>query len=210
MSATALDLTIKPWVAGLMFAAIMISATFRRRATRRGGRVSRAGEGLALMIALRLAALAFVVGMIVWTFDPRSLAWAAVPLPAWLRFTGIGVAFVALGLQCWMFTSLGHNITDTVTVRRNATLVTHGPYRYIRHPLYAFGSVFFMSLVLATANAGLFVVALLAFQFIGRRTPIEEAQLVARFGDAYRDYMERTPRYWPRLHPKPPPRREAP
>lgn len=191
-----------------MLVALVISTSFRRRAARRGGRVSRAGEGLALMLALRLAGLAFLLGMIAWTLEPRWFAWASVPLPAGLRFAGIAVAFVGLGLQYWMFVSLGHNITGTVAVRPNATLVTHGPYRYIRHPLYTFGGTFYLGLVLATANVALLAAAVLGLFFVGRRTPIEETQLIERFGDAYRDYMARTPRYFPRLFGRSPSRGE--
>jgi len=197
------DHVLRPWVAGLMFAALVISATFRGRAARRGGRVSRAGEGLALMIGLRLSLLLYFGGVIAWASDPALLAWAAIPLPFGLRVAGIVVAFVALGLQCWMFVNLGHNITDTVTVRKQATLVTHGPYRFMRHPLYSFGTLLLAGIFLATANAYLLVTAVVGIALVARRTPIEEAKLIERFGDAYRDYMRRTPRYWPWLRPAP-------
>ena len=44
----------------------------------------------------------------------------------------------ALGgcLIVWAFRSLGPNLTDTVVTRRHHTLITRGPYRWVRHPFY--------------------------------------------------------------------------
>ena len=39
-------------------------------------------------------------------------------------------------LIVWAFQSLGSNLTDTVVTRRQHTLITHGPYRWVRHPFY--------------------------------------------------------------------------
>ena len=68
-------------------------------------------------------------GLVPFVLNPAWMAWASVPIPAALRCarrTG------ALGI--WTFRSLGRNITDTVVTRREHTLITSGPYRYVRHP----------------------------------------------------------------------------
>ena len=91
------------------------------------------------------------------------------------------------------------NITDTVVTRRDHTLITDGPYRWIRHPLYTFGSLFFISLSLVT---GIWLIPLLAiptFAILIQRTSIEERALQERFGDEYLRYSERTGRFFPRF-----------
>ena len=108
------------------------------------------------------------------------------------------MVWALLAGQIWVFRSLGRNITDTVTVRSEATLVTRGPYRWMRHPLYTFGFAGFACLGLAAANAALIGAALVAIALIRARTPIEERMLVERFGDDYLDYMLHTPRWLPR------------
>ena len=64
------------------------------------------------------------------------MAWASVPIPLWLRWCG----FILIGcwglLFVWTFQTLGKNLTDTVVTRKDHTLVTTGPYRYVRHPFY--------------------------------------------------------------------------
>jgi protein-S-isoprenylcysteine O-methyltransferase Ste14 len=98
-----------------------------------------------------------------------------------------------------MFSSLGRNITDTVAIRKEHTLVTHGPYRWIRHPLYSFGFLLFVGFTLLTANWFIGLTGVCALTLLALRTPIEEAKLIEQFGDAYREYMKRTGRFLPRL-----------
>ena len=58
----------------------------------------------------------------------------------------------ASGLFVWTFRSLGKNLTDTVVTRRQHTLVQHGPYRWIRHPLYSSAALLIAALSLIAAN----------------------------------------------------------
>lgn len=150
--------------------------------------------------AISLDGLPWFIGGIVWMIDPSFMAWASVPLPLWLRWCGSiliagwGVLFV------WTFQTLGKNLTDTVVTRKDHSLVTTGPYRYVRHPFY---TSFFIAIIggsIVTANWYLFLTSPLPFAFLVARTRIEEEKLVERFGYEYQDYMERTGRFWPRLH----------
>ena len=96
-------------------------------------------------------------------------------------------------------TSLGKNITDTVVTRKEATLVTHGPYHWVRHPLYSVAALFFPALPLLLANWFILLVGILALILLAIRTPIEEAKLIEKFGDEYREYMKCTGRFVPRF-----------
>jgi len=99
----------------------------------------------------------------------------------------------------WLFSSLGKNVTSTVAIRKDHALVTHGPYRWVRHPLYSVGFVAFTGFSLLAANWFILATLLLAFGVLMQRTPIEERRLIERFGDDYLEYMQRTGRYLPRL-----------
>ena len=118
------------------------------------------------------------------------------PLAGWL---GAGLGIIALPLLYWLFSSIGLNITDTVATRNNHTLVTHGPYRWVRHPLYSVGTLLFVSIGLLAANWFIIVSSLLGLGMLMIRLPKEEAKLIERFGDEYRDYMKRTGTLLPRL-----------
>jgi protein-S-isoprenylcysteine O-methyltransferase Ste14 len=140
-----------------------------------------------------------MAGLIVFLVKPSAMAWASFNLPDWLRWSGVGLAAAASGLTIWTFRTLGHNLTDTVVTRRDATLVIDGPYRWVRHPFYLAFAIAVIANTLVTANAFLAITGISAFLVIVGRTSIEERKLVERFGPGYVDYMRRTGRFLPRI-----------
>jgi protein-S-isoprenylcysteine O-methyltransferase Ste14 len=169
----------------------------RSQATRE--KLVRREEGVFIMIGLRLCGLLALIALTAYLINPSWMGWASVPLPTWLRWIGgcLGV-FALPPLLFWTFHSLGKNLTDTVVTRREHTLVTHGPYRWVRHPFYDVVLLGVVSMSLLTANLLLALSGLTAFAMIVIRTRIEEEKLVERFGDQYRAYMARTGRFLPR------------
>lgn len=171
-----------------------------RRAFASDENVSRKEEGLLFAVALRVAGNLLWIATLVWLVAPKAVQWAAIPLPAWGRWIGVVIAAVCPLLLHWTLAKLGaNNLTDTVYVRTEATLVTDGPYRRVRHPYYVVAALLMAAVTALTANwliglSSLFVLVLLAL-----RTPKEEQMLIDRFGDQYRDYMTRTGRYFPRF-----------
>ena len=105
-----------------------------------------------------------------------------------------------LPLIYWLFSSLGKNVTPTVAIRKEHSLVTYGPYRWVRHPLYSVGLVLFLGLSLLAANWFIALAVLCGSPILALRTRIEEARLIEKFGDDYRQYMKTTGRYFPRLN----------
>jgi len=73
--------------------------------------------------------------------------------------------------------------------------VTTGLYRYSRHPMYITAFVFFLGVSIATASWVflLFTILLIAASFY--YAPLEEDSCLTQYGDAYREYMNKTPKY---------------
>jgi protein-S-isoprenylcysteine O-methyltransferase Ste14 len=130
---------------------------------------------------------------------PASVQWAALPLPVWLRWSGVVAGALCSLLMYWTLSSLGRNLTDTVVTRANAQLVTHGPYRWVRHPFYVTAALLILSVTLLSANWLIGLCGLLVMSLLAVRTPKEEQMLIARFGDDYRAYMAATGRFFPRI-----------
>jgi protein-S-isoprenylcysteine O-methyltransferase Ste14 len=194
------DENVFRWAVLALIASTMpIGIYHRLRAERPDERISRRGEGPVKMIALRLCGLSNLVSLLLYLFNPQSMQWWQLALPGWLRWAGIGLGVASIPLFVWVFRSLGTNVTDTVVVRREHYLVQHGPYRRVRHPMYLMFATYFLAVSLATASWFFATMGVLALLLIAWRTPIEESNLIARYGDQYRDYMRRTGRFFPRL-----------
>jgi len=171
----------------------------RVRAQRAGGPVSRAGEGKLIFTILRLSGLGAWGVVIAYIISPRSVALASMPLPDSVRWGGLVLMIAGFAWLAWMFRALGLNVTDTVAARPNGTLVTSGPYRYVRHPMYVGLIPILGGLALLTTNWAVAMFGAIAFVTLVARTRIEERHLLARYGDAYRDYMRRTGGFVPRF-----------
>ncbi len=107
--------------------------------------------------------------------------------------------FVVPPLLFWTFHSLGKNLTDTVVTRREHTLITRGPYRWVRHPFYLVVFLWGLALSMMAASGLLVIFGIACAIMLAIRTRTEEAKLAERFGDAYRDYAKQTGAFFPRL-----------
>jgi protein-S-isoprenylcysteine O-methyltransferase Ste14 len=163
-------------------------------------KLARREEGVFIMIGLRLCGLLAWIALAAYLINPAWMAWSSVALPTWLRWIGACIGLFAVPpLLAWTFRSLGKNLTDTVVTRREHTLVTHGPYRRVRHPFYDVVLLWVVSIGLLTTNWLLALLGFSAFAMLVVRTRIEEKKLIERFGDDYRTYMERTGRFFPHM-----------
>lgn len=194
-----LDATFRPYVIAGFFLVILIAMPFRIRSQSTGEKLDRTQEGLVLMIALRLGGLAVWAAVIAFMIDPASMAWSSVPLPAGARWAGFGLTMVTAGLLMWTLRSLGPNLTDTVVTRAAHTLVTRGPYRWVRHPFYDCMALFVVSLALLMANWFVFAAGGAMFALLAVRSRTEEQKLLERFGEPYRAYRASTGRFLPRV-----------
>ena len=153
-------------------------------------KLDRRQEGLFILATLRPLGAVFWCGLFAWMINPSWMAWSRVSLPVWLRWTGVGIIAIAIGLLVWTFRSLGRNLTDTVVTRQHHTLVVDGPYRWIRHPFYDSAALLTVAISLIAANWFLFTTGVVLFCLLIIRTRTEEENLLARFGSSYRAYME--------------------
>lgn len=181
-------------------AALAISGYFRARARRETGTIPRSAEG-AWAVAGRLLMAAPLFGSIVlYAVRPRWMGWASLDIPEPLRWLGVGLGLSVMPLLVWVLRSIGSNISETVLVKGEHELVTHGPYRWVRHPLYSSGLLLILASGLIAGSWFLLVLWAIAVAiFRAVVIPSEEANLETVYGQRYRDYREDTGALLPQL-----------
>ncbi len=134
---------------------------------------------------------------------PGLSAVAVVLLVRFLRVGALGLHSLVLGvigavlfaagiaLAVWARVHLGGNWGMPMTEKAEPELVTSGPYRLIRHPIYSGLLIAVLGTTLVNSLAGLIIVAVLGVYFYYSAS-VEERNLTATFPDAYPAYRART------------------
>lgn len=159
----------------------------------------RAREKTALQKLIEVLNMLALLATAVYLIAPQWLAWAALPFPDWLRWGGVAVALAGFALLQWSHSALSRNWSDTPRLLAEQALVTGGPYRWIRHPIYTAFLLILSAPLLLSANwlvGGLWIAAT-ALE-VGSRVRFEEALLAEQFGEQYEAYRAGTGRLWPR------------
>jgi len=185
----------------ILFTGIGISSYFRRKADRDSAEsISRKVDGTLTMTLIRIGGLILWFSPLIYLINPAWMAWSKIGLPEWVRWLGVVIGILCVFGIYWLFSSIGSGITPTSGTRKEHKLVTSGPYRWVRHPLYTVGSSMFLAFGMMADNWFVALLGILAFIGMAMRTPKEEANLVEKFGDEYRDYMKRTGRFFPKFN----------
>jgi protein-S-isoprenylcysteine O-methyltransferase Ste14 len=186
--------------AAILITSMGISGYSRSKADRSTGeRLSRKADGNLMMTIIRIGGLVLWLSPFMYLLNPAWMDWSKLNLPEIVRWLGVGAGTICIGLLYWLFSSIGSGITPVSATRKEHKLVTSGIYRWVRHPLYTVGAFLFVSFGLMADNWFIILLGALAFTVMAIRTPKEEANLIEKFGDEYREYMERTGRFLPKL-----------
>jgi protein-S-isoprenylcysteine O-methyltransferase Ste14 len=98
----------------------------------------------------------------------------------------VGMAFLVWARQC-----LGKNWSQTVSAKIGHELVTSGPYRYVRHPMYTGGLIACLGSAIVCGGAFVFLLVILGSLFLWR-VSAEEKLMAQQFPTEYPDYKKRT------------------
>src|SRR5262245_35091312 len=153
--------------------------------TRRESPVSRLSYVVPLVLAgVLLAVPALDIPLLGGRFLPASAArvWGAI---------GIVITLSGLLFTVWARIHLGRNWSGTVTIKEGHELITSGPYRFVRHPIYTGLLLAFTGQAIAVGQwRGVLAVALAMFTY-WRKLRIEERWMREHFGSAYEAYSQR-------------------
>ena len=172
---------------------------YARRAGRSGEKISIKGEGKLGVTLFRLFSLMGAPAVLIYMIIPDWIRWAALPLPVWLRWSGVALSIAGIPLFFWAHHALGKSWSIEVVIKEQHTLVTSGPYRWVRHPMYTAALVLVLGSFLIMANWFIGITLLPISVVTAAKAGKEEQILIEKFGDEYRAYMQRTGRFLPGL-----------
>jgi protein-S-isoprenylcysteine O-methyltransferase Ste14 len=190
---------MNPWFAKvviLLGSLVMVIIRAPHGSRSRAVRVVKSRKGPLENVLLTIAWVAFFLPLI-WIATPL-FAFADYPLHLVAFLTGI----LCLGVGLWLFhrshADLGTNWSITLEVREKHQLVTHGVYRWVRHPMYlalltySVGQALVLPNWLAGPSYGVAMVLMFAF-----RLGPEERMMLEEFGNDYEAYRATTKRLIP-------------
>jgi protein-S-isoprenylcysteine O-methyltransferase Ste14 len=186
----------------LLAGTVIMRVIFALRVRRAGGRlmpdraaIRREGRGI---FTLRVLVFLFLIALLVYAVLPRRFPALGLPLPDAARWAGVALGVASLGFWTWTHIALGRPWSAQLQLRDDHRLVTTGPYARIRHPMYTAIIAWMIGAAVITANWAVVAFAVAMMVFVATRVSREEQMMLERFGDGYREYMQRTGRFLPR------------
>ncbi len=147
-----------------------------------------------------LISLAALISSIVYMIFPNLISWASLPLPAILRWLGVGMVLAGFALLEWSHRALAANWSDQPRITQTQQLVQTGPYRWIRHPIYTSFLLILGATLIISANwlVGLCWIVSVSLD-AAVRIRFEEQALRDKFGQEYEAYLSKTGSLLPKI-----------
>ena len=121
------------------------------------------------------------------------LDFADYAFPDWIAWAGVGLFAGAIGLLWKAHYDLGQNWIIAVALRHRHELITHGIYKYLRHPMYSAHLLWALAQIMILHNwiAG-YSFLIVQIPFYWYRIRKEEKMMVEHYGETYKSYMQKT------------------
>lgn len=144
----------------------------------------------------RLLVLAALILVFVLLFVPgwfnATLTRPFLPRGPDLFYLGFGGQLCGMGFAAWARRTLGRNWSGRVTIKKEHELVTAGPYRIVRHPIYTGALIAIFGSACALNRFGGLLAGLLILGVFLYKIRLEERMLDAHFGERYLEYRRHT------------------
>ena len=132
------------------------------------------------------------------SWETSNLYRYAIRFPIWVNYIGIVIILFSGFLKGGIMI---YNINFTpffFPMKKDYTLATGGPYKFVRHPIYVLHVLWALSLFLMTGIQW-FIVSLVCYLSYILQAYYEENALKKIFGAAYNDYASKTGMFFPKL-----------
>ena len=186
------------WLYVYLFPAMWIAFLIYWRLAGLGGKATRRLEGMPLRV-LRTTLWLCALGILI--IQPLPLPWLyrllySPTLASYLA--GAAITLAGLLFAVWARRHLGANWSRSVTLKEGHELITSGPYRLVRHPIYTGLLTGFVGTAIALAQVRGVVAFVLVLLALWLKWRLEEKWMREEFGQTYAEYARRVPAVVPR------------
>jgi len=161
----------------------------------------------------KLGSLTYIMPFITWLplayiiyLNRSFLLSFRTEFPLMIIIMGILLLFLGILLHIWTGVLLGMWALvglPEIDIKTKGRLVTGGAFSIVRHPTYLAHTLMLSGIFFITSVIAVGIVTLLDFLFIYLViVPLEERELINRFGEEYKQYKGRVPRFFPRTFRK--------
>lgn len=153
----------------------------------------KSSDKFSVLLILLMSLVGVVAPVVEWAYFHQGAGDFTV-----YTFLGLVMIATGVGFRAWAVKTLGEFFTATVQIKDDHKLVTNGPYSIVRHPSYtgAFLSIVGCAVLLESwIGFAIAITAMTIAYYV--RISIEENELSAHFGNAYKEYKRSTKRIIP-------------
>jgi protein-S-isoprenylcysteine O-methyltransferase Ste14 len=180
-------------VSGYCWVALEVALAVRDLVRRRARHSS--DRGTRVIVAISLGGSIFVGVML-----RRWLPALDTPVPVAFAVTGLVAFWAGLAVRVWAVVTLGRSFSTYVRADAGQAVVTHGPYRWVRHPSYTGLLLIALGIGIGAGNwLSVLICAVVPMLGLLPRIAVEESELAQVLGEEYRGYQSTTRRLVPGL-----------
>jgi len=157
----------------------MLAALTSKRTVRRQ-------TSMSWMIQATLTWVGFLLLLQPWRLDAVNVRF--VPATSASTFCGVVLTAAGIGFAIWARFTLGRNWSGTVTLKQDHELIRQGPYRIVRHPIYAGILLAMLGTAIGYGKVPCLIGVAIVFLGFWIKWRIEEQFMIEQFGAQYIQY----------------------
>jgi protein-S-isoprenylcysteine O-methyltransferase Ste14 len=143
------------------------------------------------MGSLRTLMFWVAILLLCYPIPPHWLEYRILPAGLARYWSGVVVTVLGLLFSVWARQHLAGNWSQSVTIKKDHELVTSGPYRLVRHPIYTGLLTAFLGTAIVIGEVRGLLALLLVTAALWLKLRLEENWMREAFGDSYTEYSGR-------------------
>jgi protein-S-isoprenylcysteine O-methyltransferase Ste14 len=139
------------------------------------------------------------IGMILYLISPPWWTWTRFPFEEVFQWVGVFIATPPIFYLVWVHRHLDTQWSIALELQEDHKLITSGPYKNVRHPMYLGVLIYTLGLAFVASDILVFIFFMFSIWVNYRRIPDEEEMMIEEFGEEYLEYMKRSGKLLPRF-----------